>query len=1544
MAKASVMWTVLPAGRVNGGDRLLNVSVLVAPRLTPQVVDERQLSAFPDFLNWPKTVAEATFALRINGVLHELGQQNELQPELWDKLFSAETPVSGFVFADMSRVNLRSFPVRHVLGFLRRYYGRLAVQSASNLPSLLPWDGAHPDLKEMVGELGMRTRKIPLGHGMLELPEPGFGRFYDKEAKGLDRIQRAQVFGPDSQYNRKIDGPGGEQGGASASVRALPPDWTNPRPGGPNAPIQPGPAAQVMDQFRSQTEYAMWQADRFYRRVPATEEEQRMRRPDFSAVPPPPKQPEMDFHRIVASFGDHPALLRQLGLLLDFRVKAEAVNALVAAGGGTGDGILQLEVKWPRATGFDDGRPRTAFRADKQRFYTRPRGGDSARGLLKLEHAHDGWGVAERKTRSPFDLFQLDPDGAALKTVGFTVTAQGLVTKHLDRKLPDGGVTYTTGDRQGVAALRSGGLGVSRHGRAQTVALNAAAAATRNARVASGAAQDVLYFAEDVHRGWRVDVSPVEDEVNPGKWFSLNARTGSYRLQKTDEKLDLPPDEGHVAGASTTRSVDAAADPDDHYLHETMFRWSGWSLSAPRAGRAIRARKVEGTELQAEEPADVSDEAQGGNGLVVSFSATKGTLPRLRFGQLYRMRAREVDVAGNSLLLDDPTLEPLEQASDAVGYWRFEPVDPPALVQKHRVSEGESGERMVIRSNWDLSTDDYPASADFAAAIALPASADFAYPVVNERHFAPPKAAQMLCETHGSFDPFFGNPAEIKKGYEIAAREAGTLFDGAELVTPVKLTEVAKTPELPPRLPSEDNPVGDRLVGGQYIIHPEEQLLTPYLPDPAAAGVALRAAPGHQLPGVDQEMDLGPSCIVRRAPNQELVLLVAHAKRWPDSFGFRLILVERKAAIGSLPCNEQFDSPGRPKWDEDARTLTLFVSKGRIVRLNFASFVAPREIGKFGIPMWTTDAGGREFATRMAVLGCNWLVTPFRPLVLVHATQQPVCEPELIKLHAGRQPGWQHAELKSVVDLHGPSSGKFEIEAVWSEWVDDISRPRPERVERKGQLGEILLAENHVNQFELKEAVDAMIFDPQRPRARADRHEFGDTRFRLIEYRARATTRFREYLPEALYVQTDKVTRLGPPAQGSRYIVGADDDAGAPVLPDSAGPVNRTAIPATVAPDDPRLLYVVPSFRWQSSGTATNRTITRIGNGLRVWLDRPWFTSGDGELLGVVIHADGGNFTDIPQALQPYVTQWGRDPLWETVVPKSRTRVTDFPASVWHENHVLTERPGDPPVTIVGHRVHFDEARGLWYVDIELDAGATYMPFVRLALVRYQPNALGGRKISNVVLAEFSQVLPRRQAKLVRNGAVATLTLNGRAPASGPMKFDRDSAFQDISLLQGIQELGRNRVELVHQTRDPDTDSDLAWSEGTLLASSLTGPDVPGPGPGPGPFPIAQAAGVKAVRARDSARIVEPRAGGKVSLPSVFERPGDILERFPSFGDPEIFEATVTLPAGSRPARLMLREYERYYSDRTVPERAAGAVRRRRVVEERLVYAAIFEL
>jgi hypothetical protein len=281
---------------------------------------------------------------------------------------------------------------------------------------------------------------------------------------------------------------------------------------------------------------------------------------------------------------------------------------------------------------------------------------------------------------------------------------------------------------------------------------------------------------------------------------------------------------------------------------------------------------------------------------------------------------------------------------------------------------------------------------------------------------------------------------------------------------------------------------------------------------------------------------------------------------------------------------------------------------------------------------------------------------------------------------------------------------------------------------------------------------------------------------------------------------------------------------------------------------------------------------------------------------------------------------------------------------VWQESVRLLERPDDPKVLVVGHRVHWDAERGLWYADIELDAGATYMPFVRLALVRYQPNALEGAKISNVVLSEFAQLLPRRRATCRRNGAALTVKLHGAVPGAGPMRFDRDSAFEGISFVQQRTELGRNRVELVLQVRPAGTESDLAWEDGPVLASGLAGEEPGGStGVAINPADLELQAAV-AVKRRAVGRAVETRAGGRVVLSGPVERPGGIFEQLPQLIDPAIFEATVTPSAPGGSTRLMLREFERFYSDRSIPEHVAGAVRQRRVVEERLVYAAVFDL
>jgi len=1581
MAKQKIVWTAVPCGRVAEGPHkgCLRVSVVVSPRLTPVTADEQKLGApgYAEFHDWPKTLSRLKLQLQIAGVpgLLPLQPLQTASSELWAALLGADTPVAGFQYTDMSRVNLRSYAVRNVLGFVREHYGKLAVSAAATHPTLLPWRHAEPSLKGMLSDAGTRTYPYVTGHSSLELPLPGFDRFFDAR-DSIDKKLREHVFGSKSRYRAPVVGIDGQPGTVSVGVRALPPDWSDPAANGPDKAL--------MANFSTAAEYTLYQANRFYKRSTPTAAQLAQRRPDLKNLPPPIVVEDFDFHRILASFADTPAVLRQLGLVVDCALPPGDAISAALAGAPSVDDILGVEVSWadphPAAA---DAYPRTAFRASATRFLPRERTADHAGGLMRLGGSADPTLVPSGrfKPQGPFDVFQLDPDGTALKTADFVLTAQNLVKRSL-KPGTHGEVAYTTGDRQPVAALRSGGLGVSRHGRAGQVAIEAAGATLKNAALQASAAttRKVVLFTEDLLRGYRVDVQ------HQGKWYSLCRRSGDYRVLKTGQTLPIAVDEGYVKGASTTGDGG-----DDHYLHEAVFRWTGWSLVAARPGRKIAAVESADSGLQGEEVSDSEEVADNGNGLAVRFRAQPGSLPRLRFGQDYRLRARAVDLAGNSLGLDEPA--ELEQATEAVSYLRFEPVDPPALVHRHRVSEGESLERLVLRSNYNANPKAYLSTPKFKAAIQLPASADFEYVALNQRHVVPPKSSQLQCEQHGLFDKAFGGTAAaIKAAYKVAAREAGTLYDklpgaNVELVTPASVASQALTTTVPPTLPSPASPTGGRLVGGQYVLHREERLSTPYLPDAASGGFALRGDGREDMAriGITQPMLLGDGAFVVRVPQtEELVLIVQNGKDWPDTQGLRIVIDERAHTLSDGPCAESFPDDGRPKWDAAKRVLTIFLRKGHIARLRYSSFVDKRCIDALGLPRWSHTAAQRNFIAELALLGVHWMITPYRPLVLVHATQQPVCTPMLMKVSAPRSAGQTFADLDGAVRLHGASTGKFEVVAEWHEWFDDPQQPRPLRKPMRGTLGEIPLTENHANDFMLAGAANAVqlppatgMIDTGDKRTRGNRHEFGDTKFRLVRYRIEATTRFREYLPAALYAQREQITRLGPPALESNALLGADDDPGAAVLFDVSGATpNGTRVRSTQAPEVPRVVYAVPTFRWSRNlgPNVVTQSSTRFGNGLRVYLERPWFSSGDGELLGVVLLGDGGKFDAIPEAMMPFVTQWGLDPLFDTELPKPMGKAGDFSARVASETLPLLEN--NASVHVVGHRVQWDDARKLWYCDIELDAGwRSYMPFVRLALVRFQPHAIAGMKISRVTLAEFAQLLPRRAATLQRQAQMQTLKVRGPVPARGPMTYGNDSAHLNISFIPPpgtVLESGRNKMELVLQTRSASIDSDLAWSDVQTLASSLALPPGAQVESSPG-FVVARGSGAADTppslfdETARSAPTSVTRRGSLGELQQFEDRialqddtrnsVGTLQTAAASTGaalqaqvlqqeliDPVIWQASVTVPAFGGKGRLVLREFERYYTDRTIPDKRGTATYRKRVVEERLVYSEFFPL
>jgi hypothetical protein len=206
-------------------------------------------------------------------------------------------------------------------------------------------------------------------------------------------------------------------------------------------------------------------------------------------------------------------------------------------------------------------------------------------------------------------------------------------------------------------------------------------------------------------------------------------------------------------------------------------------------------------------------------------------------------------------------------------------------------------------------------------------------------------------------------------------------------------------------------------------------------------------------------------------------------------------------------------------------------------------------------------------------------------------------------------------------------------------------------------------------------------------------------------------------------------------------------------------------IPSSSRPQPARVPTVLPIFRWTEATAGSKRLRERQGGGIRVYVERPWFSSGAGELVGVVLRPSGfplmGKEAD---TLRKYTSEWGMDPLWHSAETAPVT-ATDFANVVASDTGLRLVELDAPSVGAVGFEAKFDTAQDLWFADIEMVANDAYFPFVRLALARFQPRSIPGVHLSSIHLADFVQVSPRRLAtydlSIVAPGKSVGVTLEG---------------------------------------------------------------------------------------------------------------------------------------------------------------------------------------
>ena len=1271
MEKQTIIWTALPhrsSGPVAEGT-VLNLSVHLAPRLWSDdpSVTLLPLSQYPDFLDWPSVMGAATFEVAFAGgpTLTAVPTAVTLRSDLWQGLFKTVTEVRPYVFQDYRAVPVQTFPAADLHAIIKGVYQQAATNptygAGLDLPpnDVLAGDATLRDIARAVRpEAPYVPTDTDRGPVVLDEPgeDPGDGE-QPGNGKGCNGCVGCLLW-PWRLLRQLLVWLGLMQ--PASSSQAAPQSAPKPKP----VPAAAPQAAPVVSQKVKEKAKVVYTAPPPAANAAFNQLNTYLQPYNTHSVPLPTAQEmetKFDFHEMVANLGDFPLLQRHFGLVIDLAV---TLPAALPATSGTVRVLPTLNLQMA-TTHYS---PRTHYELGDGRFQAQPRptNPEIANGLLRLQ---DG---------AQFAVTQVDVVGSSVKLQN---TATNLVALKDFNTRP-----ANSPEETGLPALQTAGITIIRPEKAaelrakfdKSFALNAALVAIDNSPVTPVTVPgppptptDELY-AEDLVRGYRIDV--FDDQSSA--WHSLCQRLGTYHFPDVPggpETLTNLEDEGFVQMGATEPIPGSATRV--LRTHDALFTWDGWSLCAPRPGLTILADQT---------PGDVPNTPVTAFHMETTFRAKPGSLPRLRFGYEYQLRARVVDLAGNSSFTPQAPAfsQDVTEKTAVTRYRRFEPVSPPPLMLRAEPIEGESLERLVVRSQ----VTDSPGAIHSQS---------------TERHLVPPKTAQRMAEHHGLFDGAPGMPNN-QAAYDLASREAGSMTHRLNLTT--------GSLELIPGIQEVTTPE-------QTIwLQTNEQFEVAYLPDPFARGVLLLGLPG--MNAFDEIFD----------PAVQVVNKIPFDGTWPNPQAVRLRLTGLEAGA----------APPQPQWDAPNRVLTVRVAQGETAVVRISAYFDAADLANTGMWDWIQEANPADLATLQSQYeaGRTWLHLPFRTLVLLHAVQQPQTIPQIDTLDdpADKALGDTAVTLHGAMTIDAKSTSKVDLWSRWSDPIDD--RAQPAFVTQSQEM--------HVAEIGAADATsDNLLID-------AVRHSLGDTKYHRVTYWPIATTRFREYFPPA--ITSDPQNLIRP-------------------LPSEAPVTTAIDIPNAARPAAPKPQYLLPTFRWEAQEAGGILTRERRGNGLRVYLDRPWFSSGDKERLGVVIRPANVAFaSEAGEALRPYTSQWGMDPLWQSVPtePLTLNRLVGDGLRETATNLVLAELEDTTlRVHVAGYEPGYDTERQLWYANIELDPGRAYFPFVRLALARFHPISVARAELSPVVLADFMQMVPHRRIAYDKNNVAAgTLGIRIEGPSA----------------------------------------------------------------------------------------------------------------------------------------------------------------------------------
>jgi hypothetical protein len=1085
--------------------------------------------------------------------------------------------------------------------------------------------------------------------------------------------------------------------------------------------------------------------------IVCTKQEQSGKNKEKAAIPP-----LHDFNRQLASLTALPMLYVPLGIVFDFEVELPRSWNTRA----NDQDSIQIEVAWKRTALEDNGPPKWLIEYSEwsrtllsSNYFPLPaassewlEGGILRIGATTATPRHAIVGAKKRE----FFLCSTDPHASCEKLI--------MYAKKVYSSLPEisPSITVDTSgeveDAEELLPFVQGTTGISLFESNRRAALQDKLNMLEKARRAytSNTGADKEFYLNTLVIGLRPDAKGTRDVdwrslVDRVTEFPVSLRTGDEQAQETFPGV-------FRRGEGIVREFVRKHDASTVVAEEELFRWNGWSLAAPFPDARVTATRQS---LDAE---FASARKENPFALVERHKA-RG-LPRLRYGTEYWIRCRCALIDGTSLVSVNEA-DAMARSAGASGesqvgsrtsadtgfyFRRWEPVKAPQVLLAHSIDRGrfpgESARVVIARARSGK------AAAESSSCV---------------RYVVPQRISFDDASRHGVFDAgakpwtgaFEGIRLEDDGTFPHGPAPTGSATTGAGGPTSDKFDGNSS---------SERECVFEKSMFGRRPKYP-------YYPDPLARWIVVRLGYKKKRYANSFAPIVGP----------DAVKFFRTYDSWPKVDALRLEL---------SPTNEPTVAP-HLEWRDTVfssdRTLCVVVPKGERVTVRLScvplsrdeirSLSDPNDVAKIDrgfdslelyvriLDSLAEEGLRREFRS-LTVEGQNWSVSPFTDVDFIHAVDTPVLVPRIEKLTSlmqnpvvekcdeiggttgscsntieegpiARAPGATNQQLKLAAVYHAQSTGQLDLNGSWPEPIDE-PRLGPPRIDaQSGAKVFSWLPET----FETRS--QPVIID----------HEFGDTKHRAVDYRLVAGSRFKE-----LYGITNESLNC---------------------FCNESKPVSIN-IPSSAVPPSPTIRFVIPTIEYAAKMEHSAVQSTRR-SGLRVYVERPWFRTGSGEQLAVILPAKNGKFEDVWSSHGGVASFWGQDPIWDS---RMKTQFIQ-PQHFGQHGHRLCKRICLPEskleVLVMPFDVTFEREKDVWFADIGFNESDSYFPFVRLALARYQRNAEPGKELSSIVLADFMQLLPGRTATI---------------------KYDsRDERRLDIEILGVPSEDGNIPASLEVQTR-----------------------------------------------------------------------------------------------------------------------------------------------